>query len=454
MKIYKKIALIAIMWLMGYSSMAQESTSQGTVVDEIVAVVGKNIVKLSDIESSFAQVRLKKGYENAQQTRCEILESILLNKLLLHKGEVDSVEVSEDQIDNQVQYYLKMHEMQYGSREAMRQATGYSYEELKDIYYDMIKERSISQRVEYDLTENVNVTPSEVKNYFDKIPKDSLPFVDEQFEISQIVLKPSISEEERDRVRLELNRLRERILKGEKFEMLATLYSQDPGSAKKGGELGFFGRGEMVSAFEAAAFALKPGEVSPVIESDFGFHIIQLIERRGNTVNARHILMIPKVSSEDLLRTRIILDSLKQEINAGKITFEEAAKQFSTASNKNQGGVLTNSSTGGLKFSKQDCKELFPGISVSNMEVGEVSNAMLTKSDDKKDAYQIIKLTKKYAAHTANLVDDYDNIRNAALQEAKNKKVMEWAERMIKNTYIRIGENFKDCNFKLNWTKK
>lgn len=426
---------------------------QGTVVDGVVAVVGKSIIKISDIENGYVQYRMRQGGDNAQATRCLILENMLLSKLMLHKGEVDSVEVTDDQVEQEVQYYLKNYVRQYGSREALRDATGYTYDEMHDIFFDQLKNRKISQEIEYKLTSNVAVTPREVVDFYNRV-KDSLPTIPESYEISEIVISPEVSEMERDRVRTELAGLRERILKGEKFSMLATLYSQDPGSTAKGGELGFFTRGDMVGEFEAAAFALKPGEVSPIIETNFGFHILQLIERRGNSVNVRHILMIPKVSTDDLLKARMRLDSIAQEVRQGKITFSEAARLYSDGASKSQGGVVTNNLTSSTRFTKEDISEQFPGISVSSMNVGDVTNALIMKTEDQRDAYRIIRLDQRLPEHKANLTDDYDRMSSAALQEAKDKKIMEWSAKMIKNTYIRIADEYKDCDFKLNWTGK
>ena len=426
---------------------------QGTVVDGVVAVVGKSIIKISDIENGYVQYRMRQGGDNAQATRCLILENMLLSKLMLHKGEVDSVEVTDDQVEQEVQYYLKNYVRQYGSREALRDATGYTYDEMHDIFFDQLKNRKISQEIEYKLTSNVAVTPREVVDFYNRV-KDSLPTIPESYEISEIVISPEVSEMERDRVRTELAGLRERILKGEKFSMLATLYSQDPGSTAKGGELGFFTRGDMVGEFEAAAFALKPGEVSPIIETNFGFHILQLIERRGNSVNVRHILMIPKVSTDDLLKARMRLDSIAQEVRQGKITFSEAARLYSDGASKSQGCVVTNNITSSTRFTKEDISEQFPGISVSSMNVGDVTNALIMKTEDQRDAYRIIRLDQRLPEHKANLTDDYDRLSSAALQEAKDKKIMEWSAKMIKNTYIRIADDYKDCDFKLNWTGK
>lgn len=424
------------------------------VVDGIVAVVGKTIVRHSDVEQAYAQVRLHQGMQNAQAERCQLLESMLINKLLVHKGMIDSVEVNEDQLEEQVQYYLKAAVRQAGGKDKLRELTGYGYDELHDQYTDILRDRMIGQTVEHQLTENVKVTPAEVAEFYGRIPTDSLPDIPTQYEVAEIVIEPVITEAERDRVRDELSGLRERIIKGERFSMLAKLYSEDPGSASKGGELGFFGRGDMVSEFEAAAFALKPGEVSPIVETQYGFHILQLIERRGNTINVRHILMQPKTSSDDLLRARVTLDSLAQELRLGHITFEEAAKQYSTGTSKNQGGSVTNPATGSPRFDKETFAQLYPTIGIVAMDEGEVSNASATVTADNKNAYCLIKLIKKIPAHKANLSDDYDRLYNAALQDAKTRKIVEWSNRMVRTTYIRLSEEYRDCpNFTINWPK-
>ena len=357
------------------------------------------------------------------------------------------MEVSDDDVKQYLDYYLKADLRQYGSKEALREATGFTYDELKEQYERMIRNNLLSRRVEYQITENVKVTPAEVTTFFNSLPADSLPMMPERYELSEIVIEPAISEEERDRVRTELAGLRERVLKGEKFSMLATLYSQDPGSAKKGGELGFFSRGEMVGEFESAAFALKPGEVSPIIETQFGFHIIQLIERRGNTVNARHILIVPKVSSADLLKARMKLDSLATEIRGGHISFEDAARQYSTAKNAKQGGTVTNPNDGSGRFTADEVKERYFNVGLNGMDAGQISNAMSTKTEENRDAYRIVRLNKKHPAHKANLTDDYDNIYNAALVDAKQKYMREWARRQAKSTYIKLADEYCNCSF-------
>ena len=442
--------IIAATLLAGITASAQERQ----MVDGIVAVVGQTIIKNSDIEQAYAQVRLRKGIENAKEERCSLLESMLISKLLIHKGMVDSVEVKDEQVEEQVDYYLQMAVAQAGGKDKLRDLFHASYDELHDQYFDILHDRMLSQKVEYDLTGNIKVTPAEVNEYFAAYPVDSLPEISTQYEISEIVIEPTIAEDERDRVRGELAELRERILKGDNFSMLARLYSQDPGSATKGGELGFFGRGRMVAEFEAAAFALKPGEVSPIVETEYGFHIIQLIERRGNTINVRHILMQPKTSSDDLLRARITLDSLAQEIRQGHITFEEAAQKYSTGSSRAQGGAVTNPVSGNSRFDKESFAQVYPGIGIAALDEGEISNATAYTTAENKSAYCIIKVNKKIPAHIANLTDDYDRIANAALEAAKSKKIVEWCNRMVKTTFVRIADEYKDCpNFKVAWPR-
>ena len=404
--------------------------AQGDLVDGVAAVVGRNIIKYSDVERSYAQIRLKQGAADAF-------------------NEIDSVEVSDEEVNQYVDYYLKADMRNYGSREALREATGFTYDELKEQYQRMMRNNLLSRRVEYQLTEDVTVTPRQVTEFFNSLPADSLPVMPERFELSEIVIEPQISEAERDRVRTQLAELRERVIKGEKFSMLATLYSQDPGSAKKGGELGFFSRGDMVGEFESAAFALKPGEVSPVIETQYGFHIIQLIERRGNTINARHILIIPQVSAEDLLKARMKLDSVAVEIRSGHLALDEAARLYSTAANAQTGGVATNPADGTPRFDRDAIDQLYYSVGIPGMDVGDISNATAFKTSDRqRDAYRIVRLDRKHAAHRANLVDDYDNIQNAALAAAKQNKLRLWAKRYMDNIYIRLSDDFKDCVFK------
>lgn len=433
---------------------AKGQDNKGVMIDQVVAVVGKNIIKHSDIENNYAQMRVQMGYDNAFNNRCAILESLLMQKLLLHKGAIDSVEIPDQYVDAEVDRQLKMRLKYFGSKENMERESGQKYEDIVDSYKKVMSEYFMAQQVESGVVENVKITPREVTDFFNSIPVDSLPIIEAEYEVSEIVISPKVNEAERERVRLELNKLRERILKGDKFSTLATLYSEDPGTAKKGGELGFFTRGEMVGEFEAAAFALKPGEVSPVIETKYGFHIIQLIERRGNMLNARHILLSAKATPEDLVAAHKRLDSVVNEVRNGKLSFEEAARNFSDSQTKIEGGVVTNPQTGNNRFSADMLRQVFVGVNIERMTEGEISGIISSKNDMNQDVYKVVKLVRVIESHKANLVDDYDKIYTIALQNAKNEKLSDWAEKMIKNTYIKINDDYKDCDFNLNWLKK
>ena len=317
------IAPIAILVFCLCGNVSAQSTSQESaqVIDRVVAVVGQNMIKESELETAFLQQKANNGIiENAFTVRCDLLEGMLINKLMLHQAEVDSINVTDEEVnremDNRIKYMVRM----YGSEEALERQMKKSISEIRSFYNDMIRENIMIGQIENKLTGNISVTPQEVADFYKSIPQDSLPMTEDEYVFSQIVKLPKISDEEKAAVKARLESYRERILKGSKFSTLATLYSEDPGSAKKGGELGFFSRGDMVSEFENAAFALQDGEISPVIETQYGFHIIQMIERRGNQVNCRHILLQPKVSDAQLLEAKKELDSIKSEIEKGAIT--------------------------------------------------------------------------------------------------------------------------------------
>jgi peptidyl-prolyl cis-trans isomerase SurA len=311
-------------------------------------------------------------------------------------------------------------------------------------------------QIEHKLTGDVTITPQEVADFYKSIPQDSLPIAEDEYVFSQIVKLPKVSEEEKNAVKDRLNDYRDRILKGSKFSTIALLYSEDPGSAKKGGELGFFSRGDMVSEFENAAFALQDGEISPVIETQYGFHIIQMIERRGNQVNCRHILLQPKVSDAQLLEAKEELEKIKSEIEKGEITFEDAIIKYSDDESKINRGLVINPYNASASFTKDNINETMSNldrVDFSSMKEGDITNPVLFKAESA-NAYRLIKVDKKVDAHRVNLVDDYGKIQESALSSRKLDIIKEWAEKRIAKTYIRIDKDYQDCDFKLNWLKK
>ncbi|OUV69723.1 MAG: hypothetical protein CBC83_09930 [Flavobacteriales bacterium TMED123] len=419
------------------------------VVDRVDAIVGNEIILTSDIETQYQQY-LAQGYTNRGEIRCQIIEDLLYQKLLLNQAKIDSLEVSELEIEGELEKRIRYFVTQVGSKEKLEEFYGKSIIEIKAEFQDLINEQLLSQRMQSTITADVQLTPAEVKIYFNNLPKDSLPVFEAEVELAQIVIKPPISEQEKDRIKQKLSKIKERIEYGEDFKVLAALYSDDPGSANNGGELGFVERGDLVPAFEAAAYKLKGDEISSIIESKYGYHIIQLIERRGEQINVRHILLKPKVSSTQLMATKSEIEDVAKQITDGKITFKQAALDYSDDESKNNEGLLINPNSGSSMFVMKDLDPALYFV-IEKMEENEISAPIIMQNQDGQKAYRIVKLRKITNAHTANLLEDYDKIRNVALSEKKEEKVNEWLKDKIAKTYIKLGENLEDCNFEHKW---
>ena len=419
------------------------------VIDGVEAIIGNEIILTSDIETQYQQY-LTQGYTNGGEIKCRIIEDLLYQKLLLNQAKIDSLEISEQEIESELEKRIRYFVGQVGSKEKLEEFYGRSIIEIKSEFRDLINDQLLSQRMQVGITAGVKVTPSEVKTYFNNLAKDSLPTVEAEVEISQIVLKPEISVEEKERIKNKLETFKERIIKGEDFKVLATLYSDDPGSAKNGGELGFVGRGDLVPAFEAAAYKLKGDELSDIIKSEFGYHIIQLIERRGEQINVRHILLKPKVSSTQLMELKSEIEDIAKQISDGKITFEKAALNFSDDESKNNEGLLINPNSGSSMFIMKDLDPTLYFV-IEIMSDNEISAPIIMQTDDGRKAYRLIKLRKKTIAHTANLIEDYDKIRNVTLSEKKQETINDWLEEKIAKTYIKLGNSLKDCTFDHKW---
>ncbi|MBC8265873.1 MAG: peptidylprolyl isomerase [Flavobacteriales bacterium] len=421
------------------------------IIDGVEAIVGDEVILTSDIQTQYQQY-LAQGYTNRGDIKCNIIEDLLYQKLLLNQAKLDSLEVSNKEIESELEKRIRYFIGQVGSKEKLEEFYGKSIIQIKSEFRDLINEQLLSQKMQGGITAGVKVTPSEVKKYFNNLPKDSLPTVEAEVEISQIVLKPEISEQEKQRVKSKLESFKDRIIKGEDFKVLATLYSDDPGSAKNGGELGFVGRGDLVPAFEAAAYKLKGNEISKIIKSEFGYHIIQLIERRGEQINVRHILLKPKVSSTQLLETKQEIEKIAIQISKGEITFEKAALDFSDDESKNNEGLLINPNSGSSMFVMKD---LDPNLYfvIEKMKEDEVSAPIIMQTADGEKAYRLIKLRKKTIAHTANLIDDYDKIQNASLSEKRQKIINDWLKEKIAQTYIKLYVELQGCTFNQKWVK-
>jgi len=424
--------------------------SQEKIIDKVIATVGSNIILYSDIETQYLQFQMQ-GYSQKDGIRCQIFEEILFQKLLLNQAEIDSTVITDEQVESEMDRRLRYFISQIGSEEKLEEYYSKTIIEIKEEMRTLIREQLLVDNVQKTITSEVKITPAEVKAYFKNIHPDSLPLISSEIKIAQIVKQPTISKAEIESVKNKLNQLRERIIKGEKFSVLARLYSEDPGSASKGGETGLFTKGIMQAEFEVAAFGLEENEVSPIIETKFGFHILQLIERRGDYINVKHILMQTKVSPVELNKAKNFLDSVATLINNDSMTFEKAATLFSDDPSKNNFGLVINQATLNAKFSPD---ELDPNIFfvVDKLKVGEISKPAIMKTEDSKQAYRLLCLKSRTEPHKASLKKDYNKIQESALQEKQNKAIEKWISEKTKDTYIYIlDKEFKNCKFKYNW---
>ncbi|MBU1370272.1 MAG: peptidylprolyl isomerase [Bacteroidetes bacterium] len=427
------------------------TAQQKQVIDQVAAVVGKHVILQSDIENQYIQYRLQRGISgSAESIRCQILEDLLFQKLMLNQAEIDSITVTDEQINQEMERRLRYFIDELGSQEKLEAYYNKSINDIKNELRRLVKDQMLVQEVQNNIMMNVEVTPSEIRSFYRSIPTDSIPMINTEYEIAQIVKNPPISIDEKLQVKERLYTLRKRILDGERFSTLAVLYSEDPGSARKGGELGYYGRGELYPEFEAVAFSLKDGEISEIVETEAGFHIIQMIGRRGEYVNVRHILLMAKVSLESLEKAKNELDTIAALIRNDSITFEQAVEKYSQAPNKSKGGLLLNPYTGSTLFEADD---LDPQVSfvIDKLKVGEISDPVPMKTEDGKDAYRIVMLKKKTTPHQANLKDDYNRLQMMALQQKKQASIEKWIRNKSNSAYVRISENFGDCNFTNNW---
>ena len=447
-KVLKYIKLLVLFLGLGFTALAQPN--QGKSIDKVVAVVGANLILKSEIENDFQQ-RVAQGEATDGDTRCEILEQLLFQKLLINQAEVDSVEVTEQQVEGELDQRIRYFIAQVGSEKKLEDYYGKSIIQIKADFKDEIRKLLLAKAMQAKITANVKVTPSEVRTFFNSIPQDSLPLLNAEVEVAQIVRNPPISPDEKRYIKEKVEKLRERILAGEDFATLAILYSEDPGSAKNGGELGFVSRTDLVPEFAGEAFNLKGKDVSPVVESAFGYHIIQLIERRGEQVNVRHILLAPKIASSDIRKAQLFLDSVKQVMVKDSIPFSIAAAKFSDdAESKYNSGLMVNPQTGTTRFEMSELgTEIF--YAIENLKIGEMSNPIKTQTTDGKQSYRLVMLKSKTQPHRANLKDDYQRIQGIALQQKQQKLTNEWVNKKASSTHIKIDEDYQKCNFTFKW---
>ncbi len=418
------------------------------LLDKIVAQVGSEVILMSEIESELSYMKSINRLEtDDDEAKCMLLEQIMIQKLLIDQATIDSIKVSDDQIERDLN--LRMDNVlgkMGGDEELFKQYYGKTVAEMKHEYRDDIKNKILAESMQQKLMNNINITPSEVETFFKSIPEDSLPYFNSEVELSQIIIKPEVNKWEKKRAYDYAAELKERVENGEDFSEIAKKYSNDPGSASNGGDLGWITRGKLVPEFEAVAYGLKKNEISDIVETGFGFHIIKLLERRGNSIHAKHILVKPNITVNDLNETKSQLDSIREMIIADSISFEEAVKKYSfkKSMSYNNNGRMTNPMTQSTFF---EMKDLPPDIyfAIENLNEGDITATMETTDQMGETIYQIIKLNTKTDPHKANLKMDYSRIQTYAKNGKKNEYINKWVLDKIKSTYFRVDKSYRTC---------
>lgn len=433
------------------------SFAQDNVIDEVVWVVGDEAILKSEVEE-YRMAALQEGRRFDGDPYCVIPEEIAIQKLYLHQAALDSIEVSETEVISRVDMITNHYVQMIGSREKMEEYFNKTSSEIREMLRKNAREGLIVQSMQQQLVGDISVTPAEVRRFFKGLPQDSIPYIPTQVEVQIITQQPKIAIEEIDEVKRKLREYSDRVVQGEtSFSTLARLYSEDRGSAMKGGELGFMGRGELVPEYANVAFNLQdPNKVSKIVESEFGYHIIQLIEKRGDRINTRHILLKPKVREKDLESALLRLDSIADDIRNDKFKFEDAALILShDKDTRNNYGLLPNPMTNTSKFEMQELPQEIAKV-VDKMEVGELSKAftMITPKDGK-EVCVIVKLKSRTEGHKATITDDYQSLKELVIAQKREEKLEKWIRNKQKHTYVRINENWSNCDFKYpGWVKE
>jgi peptidyl-prolyl cis-trans isomerase SurA len=443
--ISRYVTLTLFAGVVAFQASAQENEeATGFVVDEIISKVDNYIVLKSDLDRLY-QDQLTNGRPPGQQLRCQLLAMLIRNKLMMAKAEIDSVVVLDVEVDQNTQRRMDMILSQSGrSPDELEELYGKPLEQIRSELRDQVREQMVVNKMEGVMTDGVVVTPAEVRRFFSKIPKDSLPYFSASVEVAQIVKIAKVSEGQKNITRTELVALRNRLLAGEDWSTLAKKYSSDPSVITNGGDMGWSGRGRMVPEYEAQAFRLKPNEISMPFESPFGFHIMQLLERRGNEYHSRHILISPKPSEADLAKTSRELDSIRTLIVSDSIKFQKAAKEFSDdVETKGNGGFFSDPN-GGVRLMVD---ELDPVVffKLDSMQIGDVSHPIVYRTDDGKDAVRILYYRSRVAPHQASLEADWSRIQDATLNEKKDRILQKWFQKARKDVFISIDPVYDFC---------
>lgn len=428
--------------------------SAQVVVDKIAAQVGDNIILMSDVEAQKYQAN-QAGITIDDQFECSVLEDLMKGELFLNQAILDSVQISDQQVEAEMENRLRVLEQQIGSRQKLEEFYGKTVSQIKDEFRPLIKNRLLSQEMEHKITSEVSITPKEVEKYFNTIPKDSLPLINQQLSFQQIVHYPEITKDDKKRAFDKLSEIRDNILAGKStFETQARIHSMDPGSASQGGKIQA-SRGMMVPQFEANAFSLKIGEISQVFETDYGYHILKLLDRKGDDYVCTHILIIPEFTNEALELSALKIDSCYALLKQNTITWDEAVLRFSNDDETKQNrGVITNPINGKQTWDMEDLNQIDQQIFLltDHMEKGDITQPNLyVNIMSRKQGVRIVRLMDRFPQHIANMNDDYPLIKTAAENDKKQKVIDKWVASKLQNAYVNIDESYQDCKFKYNW---
>jgi len=433
---------------------AISTSAQPILIDKVMGIVDDRIVLLSDIEGQYIQIATGTTEAIPADFKCAILDGLLTEQLFVAQSAIDSIEVTEEEVDEQLDAKIRYYAGLIGGFDELEKYYGKSIIEMKEDFRDPIREQLLAQRERASIVSNISVTPSEIVSYFNSIPKDSLPYFNTEMEIGELIIYPKVSAGVREYAKQKIGDLLVRARNGEDFATLAQSNSED-GSAENGGDIGFKGREELDPSYSAAAFKLKiPNEISEVVESAFGFHLIQLIERRGDRIHTRHILIRPKTTSYDLSQAGKLADSIYNLIQSGKMSFTQAVNKFSeNATSKNNGGLMLNPASGTNRFEVNELGNYDPLIvkATDTMQVGSVSSPFVFKDERGNSAYRMMYLKLKTKPHQANLADDYDKMQEMALNDKQTRVITEWIEERIAQSYVYLAPDFRNCNELEKW---
>jgi peptidyl-prolyl cis-trans isomerase SurA len=439
-----------------FSSTYSFAQPANSVVDKIAAQVGDNIILLSEIQAQKLQA-IQAKVEITPQMDCEILEELMFQELLINQAKLDSLVITDQQVDAEMENRLRVIEEQIGGRAKMEAFYGKTATEIKEEFRPIILDRLLAEEMERNITLDITVTPKEVQDFYAKIPIDSIPLINSQLSFQQIVLYPAVTKEDKKLAYDKLTDIRNGITTGKSFDTQARIHSMDPGSASQGGKIEA-SRGMMVPSFEAALFSLNVGGVSEVFETTYGYHIVKLLDRKGDDYWCQHILIVPEYSSTALEKAAIKMDSCYKLLTTKKITWDEAVVRYSNDEmTKQNKGIITNPITGEQTWDMEDLNQVDQQIFLltDNLEKGDVTQPNLyVNIYDRQQGVRIVRLMDRTEPHRANLKDDYALIKRAAENDKKQRTIAKWTQSKIGNAYIRIDDSFKNCNFKNKWVSK